>query len=69
LPGVDSRGRKLPKGFLKVYRSYHFAGMMNLAHQMADEKGMKLTVLSTNIEAEVIYQVEHAFQGMLMSAE
>jgi hypothetical protein len=43
----------------KVYRSYNFVGMLNLAHQLADERGIKLTVLSTNIEAEMIYQLEH----------
>jgi len=43
----------------KVYRSHNFVEMLNLAHQMADERGMKLTVLSTNIEAELIYQLEH----------
>ena len=42
----------------KVYRSYNFAVMLNLAHKIADEKGMKLTVLATNVEAEVIYQVD-----------
>lgn len=43
----------------KVYRSHNFVEMLNIAHQMADERGMKLTVLSTNIEAEIIYQMEH----------
>jgi hypothetical protein len=42
----------------KVYRSHNFVEMLNLAHQMADERGMKLTVLSTNIEAELIYRLE-----------
>jgi hypothetical protein len=45
----------------KVYRSHNFVEMLNLAHQIADERGMKLTVLSTNIEAELIYQLEHKF--------
>jgi len=44
----------------KVYRSHNFVEMLNLAHQMADERGIKLTVLSTNIEAELIYQLEHS---------
>ena len=43
----------------KVYRSHNFVEMLNLAHQMADERGMKLTVLSTNVETELIYRLEH----------
>jgi len=39
----------------KVYRSHNFAEMLTLAHKMANERGIALTVLSTNIEAEVIY--------------
>jgi hypothetical protein len=44
----------------KVYRSHNFVDMLNLAHQMADERGMKLTVLSTNIEIDLIYKLEHS---------
>ena len=39
----------------KVYRSHNFAEMLSLAHKIANERGMTLTVLSTNIDAEVIY--------------
>ncbi|MFA6126363.1 MAG: hypothetical protein WC699_03570 [Bacteroidales bacterium] len=39
----------------KVYQSHDFAGMMNLARNMAAEKNLKLCVLSTNIEPELIY--------------
>ena len=50
----------------KVYRSHNFVEMLNLAHKMAEDRGMKLTVLSTNIEAEVICRLDHAFYGMLV---
>ena len=43
----------------KVYRSHNFVEMLHLAYKMADERGMKLTVLSTNIEPELIYHLEH----------
>jgi hypothetical protein len=43
----------------KVYRSHDFVEMLNLAYKMANERGMKLTVLSTNIEPELIYHLEH----------
>jgi len=39
----------------KVYRSHDFVEMLSLAHRMADERGLKMTVLATNIEPEVIY--------------
>ncbi|MFA6128801.1 MAG: hypothetical protein WC699_15990 [Bacteroidales bacterium] len=39
----------------KVYRSHDFVQMLRLAHKMAHEKGLKMTVLATNIEPEVIY--------------
>jgi hypothetical protein len=42
----------------KVYRSHNFVEMLTLAYKMADERGIKLTVLSTNIEPEFIYQCE-----------
>jgi hypothetical protein len=43
----------------KVYRSHNFVEMLSLASRMADERGMRLTVLSTNIEPELIYHLEH----------
>ena len=42
----------------KVYRSHNFVEMLTLAYKMADERGMKLTVLSTNTEPETIYHRE-----------
>jgi hypothetical protein len=39
----------------KVYRSHNFVEMLRLAHRMAEEKGLKMTVLATNIQPEVIY--------------
>lgn len=44
----------------KVYRSHNFVEMLTLAHKMADERGIKLTVLSTNIDTELIYQLEYS---------
>jgi hypothetical protein len=43
----------------KVYRSHNFVDMLTLAHRIANEKGLTLTVLSTNIEPELIYHLEH----------
>ena len=43
----------------KVYRSHNFAEMLSLAYKMAGERGLTLTVLSTNIEPELIYHLEH----------
>ncbi len=44
----------------KVYRSYDFVQMMNLARQIADEQKLKLAVLSTNIAPELIYRLNEA---------
>ena len=44
----------------KVYKSHDFVQMMNLAREMATEKQIGLTVLSTNIEPEVIYQLNES---------
>jgi len=49
----------LQKVTSKVYRSHNFVDMLNLAYKMADERGLTLTVLSTNIEPELIYHLEH----------
>jgi hypothetical protein len=44
----------------KVYKSHDFVQMMNLARELAAEKQIGLTVLSTNIEPEVIYQLNES---------
>jgi hypothetical protein len=44
----------------KVYRSYDFIQMMNLARQIATERNLKLAVLSTNILPELIYRLNEA---------
>ncbi|MFA6483412.1 MAG: hypothetical protein WCW62_12590 [Bacteroidales bacterium] len=44
----------------KVYKSNDFVQMMNLARELATEKQIGLTVLSTNIEPEVIYQLNES---------
>ena len=43
----------------KVYRSHDFVEMLGLAMKMADERGIKLSVLSTNIEPDLIYHLQH----------
>ena len=44
----------------KVYRSYDFVHMMNLARRMAMERNLKLAVISTNIAPELIYRLNEA---------
>ena len=41
----------------KIYRSYNFPLMMNLARKIAKEHNIKLAVISTNISPELIYQI------------
>jgi hypothetical protein len=41
----------------KIYRSYNFDLMMKLARRIAKERNIKLTVISTNISPELIYQI------------
>ena len=44
----------------KVYKSHDFVQMMNLARELAEENQIGLTVMSTNIEPEVIYQLNES---------
>ena len=44
----------------KVFRSYDFVQMMNLARQIASERKLKLAVLSTDITPELIYRLNEA---------
>jgi len=44
----------------KVYRSYDFLQMMNLARKIATERNLKLAVLSTDIIPELIYRLNEA---------
>jgi len=44
----------------KIYKSHDFVEMLNLARNLASEKNLPLTVLSTNIEPEVIYTLNEA---------
>ncbi|MFA5816473.1 MAG: hypothetical protein WC865_12725 [Bacteroidales bacterium] len=48
------------KVHLEVYKSHDFVQLMNLARELATEKQIGLTVLSTNIEPEVIYQLNES---------
>jgi hypothetical protein len=45
----------------KVYRSYDFVQMMNLARQIASERKINLAVLSTDITPELIYRLNEPF--------
>ena len=44
----------------KVYKSHDFVEMLSLARSLASERNLPLTVLSTNIEPEVIYTLNEA---------
>jgi hypothetical protein len=45
---------------LRNSESHDFVKMMNLARELASERQIGLTVLSTNIEPEVIYQLNES---------
>jgi hypothetical protein len=44
----------------KVYRSYDYVQMLNLAHKIAKERNLKLAVISTDITPALIYRLNEA---------
>ena len=44
----------------KIYRSYNFVRMMKLARKIAQERNIKLAVISTNISPELIYRLNES---------
>lgn len=53
----------------KVYRSHNFPEMLNMAINMANQRGIKLTVLSTNVEPELIYHKQTSNSKLNISAQ
>ena len=55
----DSLINSAGTGQFRSARTGQHVRFPHLAHKMADEKGLKITVLGTNIEPEVIYHKAH----------